>query len=57
MTKELSQAPINLGRPFLDTKNVVIDWRKGEVIVKVGEHNVKVDLNKLIKYPSQAFEE
>ena len=52
MTKELSQAPIILGRPFLATAKAVTDWGKGEVILKVGEHTVKVDINKLMKYPS-----
>ena len=54
MTKEVSQAPIILGRPFLDTAKAITDWGKGEVILKVGEHTMKVNINKLIKYPSQA---
>ena len=54
MTKELRQAPIILGRPFLATAKVVTNWGKGEVILKVGEHTVKVDINKLVKYPSRA---
>ena len=54
MTKELSQALIILGRPFLATAKSVTDWGKGEVILNVGEHTVKVDVNKLMKYPSQA---
>ena len=37
MTKELSQAPIILGRPFLATVKAVTYWWKGEVILKVGE--------------------
>ena len=57
MTKELSQAPIILGRPFLATAKSVTDWGKGEVILKVGEHTVKVDINKLMKYPSRASED
>ena len=57
MTKELSQAPIILGRPFLATAKAVIDWGKGEVILKVGEHTVKADINKLMKYPSRASED
>ena len=57
ITKELSQAPIILGRPFLATVKTVTDWGKGEVILKVGEHTVKVNINKLMKYPSQAFED
>ena len=47
MTMELSQAPI-----FLATAKAVTDWGKGEVILKVGEHTVKVHINKLMKYPS-----
>ena len=57
MTKELSQALIILGRPFLSTVKAVTDWGKGEVILKVGEHTVKVDINKLMKYPSRASED
>ena len=54
MTKELSQAPIILGRPFLATAKAVTEWGKGEVILKVGELTVKVEINKLMKYPSRA---
>ena len=57
ITKELSQARIILGRPFLATAKAVTDWEKGEVILKVGEHMMKVNINKLMKYPSQAFED
>ena len=57
ITKELSQAPIILGRPFLATAKAAMDWGKGEVILKVGEHTVKVNVNKLMKYPSQAFKD
>ena len=57
MTKELSQAPIILGRPFIGTAKVITDWGKGGVILKMGEHNVKVDINKLMKYPSRASED
>ena len=56
MTKELSQALIILGRPFLATAKAVTDWGKGEVILNVGEHTVKVDINKLMKYLSRASE-
>ena len=38
MTKELSQALIILGRPFLATAKAVTNWGKGEVILKVGRH-------------------
>ena len=57
MTKELSQAPIILGWPFPATVKAITDWGKGEVILKVGEHTVKVDINKLMKYPSRATED
>ena len=57
MAKECSQAPIILGRPFLTTAKGITYWGKGEVILKVGEHKVKVDINKLMKYPSRASEE
>ena len=57
MTKELSQTPIILGRPFLATAKAVTDWRKGEVILKVGEHTMKFNINKLMKYPSRASED
>ena len=57
ISKELSQAPIILGRTFLATAKAVTNWGKGEVILKVGEYKVKVNINKLIKYPSQAFED
>ena len=57
MTKELSQASIILERPLLATAKAITDWGKGEVILEVGEHIVKVDINKLMKYPSRAFEE
>ena len=57
ITKELSQAPIILGRPFLTIAKAITDWGKGDVILKVGEHIVKVNINKLMKYASQAFED
>ena len=57
MTKEFGQTPIILFHPFLDTAKVVIDWGKGEVILMVGEHTVKDNINKLMKYPSRASED
>ena len=50
ITKELSQALIILGRPFLATAKTITNWGKGEVIIKVREHTIKVDINKLMKY-------
>ena len=57
ITNKLSQAPIILRRPFLTTPKAVMDWGKEEVILKVGEHMVKVNIYKLMKYPSQAFKD
>ena len=57
ITKELSQSLIILGWPFLAISKAITDWEKGEVVLKVGEHIVKIDINKLIKYPSQACED
>ena len=53
IAKELTQAPIILGRPFLAITKAAKNWGKGEVIIKVREQTVKVDINKLMKYPSQ----
>ena len=50
ITKELSQVPIILRRPFLTTTKAIADSGKGEVILKVGKHIVKVDIKKLVKY-------
>ena len=57
VTKELSQAPIILGRPFLATAKAVTDWGKGEIILYVGEHTMKVDINQLMKYSSRDSED
>ena len=57
MIRELSQASIILGRTFLATAKAITDWEKGEVILKVGEHTMKVNINKLMKYPSRDSEE
>ena len=50
-------SPIILRQTFLATATAVTDWGKGEVILKVGEHTVKVDIKKLMKYPSRASED
>ena len=54
ITKEFSQAPIILGRPYLATTKGAIDWGKDKVLLKMGEDTVKVDINNLMKYPSRA---
>ena len=52
MINELSQASIILGQPFLATAKAVTNWGRGEVILHVGEHMMKFNVNKLMKYPS-----
>ena len=37
-TKDFTDAPIILGRPFLATAKANTDWGKGEVIFQVGEY-------------------
>ena len=36
---------------------ILCSYQKGEVILKVGEHTVKIDINKLMKCHSRASEE
>ena len=57
MTKELSQAPIILGWPFLATTKSFTDSQKREVVLRLWEYEMKVVINKSMKYPSQASEE
>ena len=41
-TKNFTNAPIILGRLFLDTAKGITNWGKGEVIFQVGESAMKV---------------
>ena len=56
-TKDLTDSPIILGRPFLATTKVITDWGKGEVIFQVGDSTMKVSINKLMRHPSHEFDE
>ena len=47
-TKDFTDAPIILGRPFLATAKALTDWGKGEVIFQVGDSTMKVSINKLM---------
>ena len=47
-TKDLTDSPIILGRPFLATAKAITDWGKGEVIFLVGDSTMKVGINKLM---------
>ena len=55
MTKELSQALIILGRPFLATAKAVTNWGKGEVILKVGETHRKGQHQQAYEIPFTSF--
>ena len=56
-TKDLTDSPIILGRPFLATAKAIIDWGKGEVIFQVGDSTMKVSINKLMQHPSHEADE
>ena len=44
-TKDLTDSPIILGRPFLATAKAITDWGKGEVIFQVGDSTMKVSID------------
>ena len=56
-TKDLTDSPIILGRPFLATTKAITDWGKGEVIFQVGDSTMKVSINKLMRHPSHEADE
>ena len=47
-TKDLTNSPIILGRPFLATAKAITDWGKGEDIFQVGDSTMKMSINKLM---------
>ena len=56
-TKDFTDSPIILGRPFLATAKVITNWGKGEVLFQVGNSTMKVSINKLMRHPSHEFDE
>ena len=56
-TKDFTDSPIILGRPFLATAKAITDWVKGEVIFQVGDSTMKVSINKLMRHPSHESHE
>ena len=56
-TKDFTDSPIILGRPFLATAKAITDWGKGEVIFQVGDNTIKVSINKLMRHPSHESDE
>ena len=49
--EEDKQVPLLLGRPFLATRAALIDVRKGEFTLRVGDEEVHFNLNKSLKQP------
>ena len=50
--EEDKQVPLLLGRPFLATGAALIDVKKGELTLKVGDEKVHFNLNKCLKQPN-----
>ena len=49
--EEDKQVPLLLGRPFLATGATLIDVKKGELTLRVGDEAVQFNLNKSLKQP------
>ena len=49
--EEDKQVPLILGRPFLATGAALIDVKKGELILRVGDEAVQFNLNHSLKQP------
>ena len=47
--EEDTQVPLLLGKPFLATVAALIDVKKGELTLRVGEEAVHFNLNKSLK--------
>ena len=56
-TKDFTNSPIILGRPFLATVKAITNWGKGEVIFQVRDSTMKVSINKLMRHPSHESNE
>ena len=56
-TKDLTDSPIILGRPFLAIAKAITEWGKGEVIFQVGDSTMKMSTNKLMRHPSHESDE
>ena len=49
--EEDTQVPLLLGRPFLATGAALIDAKKGELTLRVGDEAVQFNLNKSLTQP------
>ena len=50
--EEDKQVSLLLGRPFLATRAALIDVKKGELTLRVGDEKVQFNLNKFLKQPN-----
>ncbi|XP_022871446.1 uncharacterized protein LOC111390615 [Olea europaea var. sylvestris] len=46
--------PLILGRPFLATGRALIDFQKGQLILRLGEEHVTFNVFKAIRYPAES---
>ena len=56
-TKDFTDAPIIVGRPFLANVKAITNWGKGEVIFQVGDSTLKASIHKLMRHPSHESDE
>ena len=56
-TKDFTDSPIILGKPYLATAKAITDWGKGKVIFQVKDSTMKVSINKLMRHPSHESDE
>ena len=50
--EEDKEAPLILGRPFLETGQALIDVKNGELTLRVGNNQVKFNLYQNLKFSS-----
>ena len=50
-TEEDKQVPLLLGKPFLATRAALIEVKKGELTLRVGDEAVHFNLNQFLKQP------
>ena len=47
-----TQVPLLLGRPFLATRATLIDVKKGELTLRVGDEAVQFNINRSLEHPN-----
>ncbi|MCI61160.1 hypothetical protein A2U01_0082417, partial [Trifolium medium] len=51
------ETPILLGRPFFATGRTLIDVERGELTMRVNTQEIKFNILKAMKYPTEEIEE